>query len=1028
MPADEKTKVLKTAQGTTGMDAKYSHFMDIISDGVILIDQYGNCLSANDVISKFFSVEKEAIVGRPSYEVFQDIGIPELSHVINEIGDDDRSLSTVQCLDQPNRDILWFGIKGYELDDGIILIFSDITKRIEAETSLKASEERYRLLVDNTNEGIAVIQNGHFKFFNNKLCEILNYSPKDFEDLDFWDIIHPDFFQAVKSAYLGTFQGTALKDNLEFKAVSRFGSTRWLYANLVAIDWEDSLAVLAFLSDITARKKAKQALYESEQRYRRLVDNAPDMIIRMGLPNGEYQYVSPSTETITGYKPEDFHNNPLLIRDVIHPDWREYFENSWKEILKGNVQPRYEYQAIAKSGETRWYSQSNFLIKDDSGQPVALEAIVRDITDYRLTQIALQAAREDLEAQVKSRTVELLHAVEIAEEELRQRKLVEEALLESERALRSVLEATNDVAVLLDENLKIVLSNARTASLLNQDRRELVGLSFPEELPSECRKDLLNCLKAGMVNQQPKECELVIDGHTYLIHVYPIAGPQYENFHTAVFMSDVTAQREAERALIASEERFRTVVQSQTEYICRYLADGEITFVNQACSKLFNIPKEEIPGSSIWELIDPMKTEGLKTHLESLNLQTPIASHEVDIYNNGTDALWISWTTVAFFDDDGNVLEYQSVGTDITERILKEKALKSSEQRYLSFFENNPVMMLILDPFDSRILDANKAACNFYGYSKEDFKSLRISDITIFNKKHFSNCFNDDWPPKPSVIQLTHKSKDNEFLDVELFCGKIRIDENEVACCIVQDIRDRLRREQKLLEYQQHLSKLSSELTLAEERERRNLAADLHDNIVQSLTLCDLKLKMAINQSGQDPLNRNLDDVHTLLSDTISNIRALTFDLSPPILYELGLKAAIEWLCENLQSQYGLDITVTESEHIPQIEDDLAVLLFRTVRELLLNIIKHARAEHANVSFLTQKDMLIIRIEDDGVGFEELNPDKLASKGLGLFSIKERLKACDGLINIRSWLGHGSSIDIVIPVEEYTGETHCQLN
>lgn len=275
---------------------------------------------------------------------------------------------------------------------------------------------------------------------------------------------------------------------------------------------------------------------------------------------------------------------------------------------------------------------------------------------------------------------------------------------------------------------------------------------------------------------------------------------------------------------------------------------------------------------------------------------------------------------------------------------------------------------------------------------------------------------------------MTHRSKHNELLDVELFCGKIQIDDKEVACCIVQDIRERLAREQKLLEYQQHLSNLSSELTLAEERERRNLASDLHDNIVQSLTLCDLKLKMAITQTGQDELCQNLDEVHSLLSDTISNIRALTFDLSPPILYELGLKAAIEWLCENLQSQYGLDISVGESDNIPHIEDNLAVLLFRTVRELLLNIIKHASADNANVGFLTQKDMLIIRIEDDGVGFEEINPDKLVSKGLGLFSIKERLKACNGLINIRSWPGHGSSIDIVIPVDEYTGEMHCQLN
>ena len=127
-------------------------------------------------------------------------------------------------------------------------------------------------------------------------------------------------------------------------------------------------------------------LIKSEQRYRRLTENAPDMIYRMSLPDGKYEYVSPAAEKIYGYNPQEFYDTPVLIKNVIHPDWQNYFAQQWSLLLSGNMPPFYEYQIIDKFGETRWLHQRNVLIKSDNGKPIAIEGIVTDITDRKKSE------------------------------------------------------------------------------------------------------------------------------------------------------------------------------------------------------------------------------------------------------------------------------------------------------------------------------------------------------------------------------------------------------------------------------------------------------------------------------------------------------------------------------------------------------------------------------------------------------------------------------------------------------------------
>jgi len=138
-------------------------------------------------------------------------------------------------------------------------------------------------------------------------------------------------------------------------------------------------------------------LGNSEARFRRLAENAPDVIYRMALPGGNYEYMSPAAETVFGHTPETFYMKPQLIREIIHPDWRNYFIAQWENLVAGVMPPFYEYQIIHQSGETRWVNQRNVLIRDEAGQPAAIEGIVTDITERK----AWEAEREQLSQELR---------------------------------------------------------------------------------------------------------------------------------------------------------------------------------------------------------------------------------------------------------------------------------------------------------------------------------------------------------------------------------------------------------------------------------------------------------------------------------------------------------------------------------------------------------------------------------------------------------------------------------------------------
>lgn len=231
------------------------------------------------------------------------------------------------------------------------------------------------------------------------------------------------------------------------------------------------------------------------------------------------------------------------------------------------------------------------------------------------------------------------------------------------------------------------------------------------------------------------------------------------------------------------------------------------------------------------------------------------------------------------------------------------------------------------------------------------------------------------------------------------------------------EVQERRKSEQCLLVNQEKLRALSSQLTLAEERERRRIAVDLHDRISQSLALTQIKIGLLTQTRPAYYSPSALEEIENEIQSIIQDTRTLTFEISPSILYELGVEAAIEWIAESMMPKYGIEISVDGDGQDGHLTDSLRVLIFRSVRELLFNIVKHARANQVGIRLRHHPNCFDVMVSDDGIGFDPLDagPENPTTQGFGLFSIQERLSAIGGKFDIDSAPGRGTRITLIVP-------------
>jgi signal transduction histidine kinase len=227
-----------------------------------------------------------------------------------------------------------------------------------------------------------------------------------------------------------------------------------------------------------------------------------------------------------------------------------------------------------------------------------------------------------------------------------------------------------------------------------------------------------------------------------------------------------------------------------------------------------------------------------------------------------------------------------------------------------------------------------------------------------------------------------------------------------------------LKNMKRIQQYQKILKNINIEITKIEERERRRIAEYLHDSLGQTLSLAFLKLSSIDNNVFEPEVRKKIDEIYMLLTKAINESRVLTYDLSPPILYELGLTSTFKWRLEQIKTMNNIDTQIKGEEINITVKKEITIFVYRIVNELLQNVLKHAKATEIILEIAEKKNKYLISVKDNGIGFRK---DKLSKKekpdGFGLISIKERLESFKGHMYIKSEPGVGTSATIEIPVK-----------
>jgi len=766
----------------------------------------------------------------------------------------------------------------------------------------------------------------------------------------------------------------------EFRVVWPDGTMRWVAATgkFYYSPSGEPERMLGMAVDITDRKQAEDALRETEKRYRRIVETANEGVWLLDSKL-DTSYVNRQMAEMLGYEPGE-----MVGRSVFDSYFPEDVEHK-KQLLERRqqgVREHFEERLRHRKGSELWVRMAAIPVFKDNGAFDGTLAMVSEITERKRAEDALREseARLRLAAQVGK-----MYAYEW------------------DVATDKVVRSEECMSVLGSKDQPKQLTRQQLLASVHPDDRTLFVNSVDQATPENPTVQISHRVLRpdGSVVWLEKNARALFDEQGKMLRMIGM-------------VADVTERKKAEEAVLQREKELLEAQRVAQVGSWQWDQKTDVVAWSKELYRIAGLDPALSPPSfkEQSQLYTPESWERLKCAVaEALRTGTP---YELDlrmIHPDGSTR-WIIDRGEVLRNAAGQIAWLRGTAQDITERKQAEDALRASEEKFRSVFLDAGVGMVIVSP-EGRFLAANEAFCDCLGYTEEELLQKTVESVTLA----------EDWPSFSERLRETLE-RGTSFRRVEKHClhksGRIVITESSASLILgpsgesryfVGEVLDITQR--KLAE--EALSSVSRRLIEAHEEERTRIARELHDDINQRMALLSGNLERVkeILPASDAQARALVDEAGQRVSDLASDIQSLSHRLHSSNLEYLGLVAACDGFCREVSERQKIEIDFRAGAIPKALPKEISLCLFRVLQEALMNAIKHSEARRFEVGLVNVSNEIELTVHDSGIGFDL--EKAMSGQGLGLTSMRERLKLVDGQLFIDSKLQRGTTVHARVP-------------
>lgn len=742
-------------------------------------------------------------------------------------------------------------------------------------------------------------------------------------------------------------------------------------------------------NDITGKKNYEQELENSNERFKNLIQHLPEAVYTCD-EKGYIQVYNKAAELLWGRKPVPGKDKWNGAYKLLNTDGSILnFEDAPIAASIQQQKPGYGKELIIKreDGSTRHVLSSPAPIFNVAGQLTGAVNILIDITAKKEREVLIQ---------------------------------------KTEEKYKNLIEQATDAIVVYSMDGKIYEYNNILCTMTGYTREEFSNLRIMDFLKGPMIEDENRhaSILAGEMSTQNRQIRTK-EGELIDLEV------KIKMIEPGKFLAiarDVTERKKAEVALKKSFEVQKLIMDTALDAIVCIDLRGMITFWNPVAEKIFGWHIDEVLGKTLSETIIPEKyrekhREGMKRYLETGVAQVLNKTIEITALNKEGKEFPVDLSIVSVQQSDDPF--FCAFIRDITKRKEAEIELNRLKENYLT----------LINSIDGIVWEADAKTFQFSFVSEQANRLLGYPPELWINQASFwaDHIYKEDrnWAIEYCISCTREKmAHDFEYRMVaadgrivwlrDMVSVQVENDEPAKLIGIMVDITSQKQTVNEIREKNEQLRMLSDHLQKIREEERTNMAREIHDELGQQLTIMKMDISWLQDNVTKEncAIQQRTAELKNMLDQTVTTVRRLAHELRPSMLDDMGLVAAIEWHLAEFEKRAGIKTEYSGVKNQLPLTDAAKTGLFRIIQESLTNVARYANAKKVKVNLRQVDDKIVLKIVDDGIGFE---PEKLAfKKTLGIIGMKERCIMLGGEFKIETAIGSGTKIKVTVPAQDET--------